>query len=57
LGHLPPGCAFAPRCAEVQARCHVEAPDSRHLDQRLLRCHHPLPNPLLATINPARPSA
>jgi oligopeptide/dipeptide ABC transporter ATP-binding protein len=26
LAHLPPGCAFAPRCPEAMDRCRVEAP-------------------------------
>jgi oligopeptide/dipeptide ABC transporter ATP-binding protein len=26
LASLPPGCAFAPRCAQAMDRCRVEAP-------------------------------
>ena len=26
LAHLPPGCAFAPRCVEAVEACHVQAP-------------------------------
>ncbi len=42
--NLPPGCAFAPRCARASADCRavrpeLAAPDGRHL----VACHHPLP--------------
>jgi oligopeptide/dipeptide ABC transporter ATP-binding protein len=29
LATLPPGCAFAPRCPDVMARCRLEAPPER----------------------------
>jgi oligopeptide/dipeptide ABC transporter ATP-binding protein len=32
LATLPPGCAFAPRCAHVMDRCRVEAPPEVALD-------------------------
>jgi oligopeptide/dipeptide ABC transporter ATP-binding protein len=32
LATLPPGCAFAPRCAQVMDRCRVEAPPETVLD-------------------------
>ncbi len=32
LATLPPGCAFAPRCAHVMDRCRVEAPPETALD-------------------------
>jgi peptide/nickel transport system ATP-binding protein len=38
---LPPGCAFAPRCAHASARCSV-APDITRSGHRAVRCHHPL---------------
>lgn len=31
LTHLPPGCAFAPRCPEAQPRCHVERPSLKEI--------------------------
>jgi oligopeptide/dipeptide ABC transporter ATP-binding protein len=33
LATLPPGCAFAPRCAHVMDRCRVEAPPETRLDE------------------------
>ncbi|WP_399681905.1 ABC transporter ATP-binding protein [Xenophilus sp.] len=49
LLHLPPGCAFHPRCGRADARCR-EAPgvtsagpaDAAPADVRRLRCWHPL---------------
>ncbi len=39
LADLPPGCAFAPRCADVQSRCRVEAPpETRFADGQTARC-------------------
>ncbi len=38
---LPPGCAFAPRCARADAAC-AEAPMITRSDGRAWRCHHPL---------------
>jgi len=34
----PAGCAFAPRCASVQNRCHTEAPPERIDSARHTRC-------------------
>ena len=33
LATLPPGCAFAPRCAEARERCRIEAPAETRLDE------------------------
>jgi peptide/nickel transport system ATP-binding protein len=45
LASLPPGCAFSPRCAHVDAACR-EAPERIEFDGsgalRGFRCHHPL---------------
>lgn len=39
LSALPPGCAFAPRCAMAHARCHEKAPPEVALDDgRTTRC-------------------
>jgi len=35
----PPGCAFHPRCPYAQARCRVEVPQLRELDETLVACH------------------
>ncbi|ROP81380.1 peptide/nickel transport system ATP-binding protein/dipeptide transport system ATP-binding protein [Stella humosa] len=35
----PPGCRFHTRCPHTQARCKVEAPALRPVDDRLVRCH------------------
>jgi len=32
LTELPPGCAFAPRCASRRAECDVKVPEFRHVD-------------------------
>jgi peptide/nickel transport system permease protein len=38
-----PGCAFAPRCAYAQEKCHADEPASTPLDgSRQVRCHFPL---------------
>jgi peptide/nickel transport system ATP-binding protein len=42
LRELPPGCAFAPRCARRDARCLAEAPATTRTPARGWRCHHPL---------------
>ncbi len=40
LQDMPGGCAFAPRCAAVQARCHTERPPLTQRDgMRRLACH------------------
>lgn len=39
----PPGCAFSPRCAYAQDKCHVEAPPLVEIGpNHLLRCHFPV---------------
>jgi oligopeptide/dipeptide ABC transporter ATP-binding protein len=35
---LPPGCAFAPRCAEVVPRCRQEKPQLTEAEGRTVRC-------------------
>ena len=43
LGHLPPGCAFAPRCSYASDTCRQSAPDVTTMtNSSLVRCHHPL---------------
>jgi len=40
---LPPGCAFAPRCALATHKCSQQPEiSSNEHDQRRWRCHHPL---------------
>ena len=40
---IPPGCSFAPRCAQAQERCRRERPPLQRLgDGRALACHFPL---------------
>ncbi len=41
LLNLPPGCAFAPRCARADVAC-TTAPDLVRQGNRALRCHHPV---------------
>jgi peptide/nickel transport system ATP-binding protein len=41
LSNLPPGCAFAPRCAHAGPACNV-APASVRSGERAVRCHYPL---------------
>ncbi len=49
LAHLPPGCAFAPRCQRAGEICRSVAPDSLpHGDGRAARCHFPLDAPKVA---------
>jgi peptide/nickel transport system ATP-binding protein len=45
LLNLPPGCAFAPRCAFATARCHVERPELQPSDTpgHTFACWNPLP--------------
>ena len=46
MAHLPPGCAFAPRCFNADERCRSDAPGIDEIDTgRALRCHHPLITP------------
>lgn len=43
LANLPPGCAFAPRCAYGDALCRASAPENTgYGPDRAARCHHPL---------------
>jgi oligopeptide/dipeptide ABC transporter ATP-binding protein len=39
LGHLPPGCAFNPRCFMAQEICRREAPPSGHHGDHAATCH------------------
>src|SRR5262249_44092922 len=39
LGHLPPGCAFAPRCADRMDACDTAPPDATDLGDRAVRCY------------------
>ena len=34
----PAGCAFAPRCADAQPRCHRDEPPENSVDRRRFRC-------------------
>ena len=40
--HLPPGCAFHPRCARAQADCKQQAPTLAGAGERTVACFHPL---------------
>jgi len=40
LARLPPGCAFAPRCARADAACRAEPPAAEHAPGRTVRCWH-----------------
>jgi len=40
LAALPPGCAFAPRCARADAACRTEPPVAEHGGGRTARCWH-----------------
>jgi peptide/nickel transport system ATP-binding protein len=42
LMHLPPGCAFRPRCERASAECRVEPAERSVGRMRSLRCFHPL---------------
>ena len=42
LAKLPPGCAFAPRCAFAQEDCRVSPPSLTHEGERAWRCFHPV---------------
>lgn len=44
LANLPPGCAFAPRCAFAQDDCRVVPPALTHAGSRAWRCFHPVPD-------------
>ena len=39
LGKLPPGCAFAPRCAKAVEVCRREMPDLEAVGKSLVACH------------------
>jgi oligopeptide/dipeptide ABC transporter ATP-binding protein len=34
-----PGCRFAPRCPQAEARCHAEVPAARAIAGRVVACH------------------
>ncbi len=40
--HLPPGCAFHPRCARAQADCRQQVPALMGQGERVVACFHPL---------------
>lgn len=40
LGHLPPGCSFAPRCGYAIARCRTDAPETEFIEERLSSTSH-----------------
>jgi peptide/nickel transport system ATP-binding protein len=42
LASLPPGCAFAPRCAFAQVDCGIAVPQLQDIQQAAVACHHPL---------------
>ena len=42
LAHLPPGCAFAPRCAFAEPDCRTVPPGLTHEGNRAWRCFHPV---------------
>jgi len=42
LTALPPGCSFAPRCAQAQARCASERPELQAHGASALACWHPM---------------
>lgn len=44
LAALPSGCAFAPRCAYVQAKCTVERPLIQSSNNGQVACWYPLPS-------------
>jgi peptide/nickel transport system ATP-binding protein len=41
-GRRPGGCAFAPRCSYVVARCRSEVPEPTLIGSRVVRCHRAL---------------
>ncbi|MEU8623529.1 ABC transporter ATP-binding protein [Streptomyces sp. NPDC048669] len=43
------GCAFAPRCRSATDLCLAISPTWEGAPEHLMRCHHPLPEPLAAT--------
>jgi len=46
LSAMPPGCAFAPRCAHALPRCRTEIPTLRSEGGRQTACHAPLSLPV-----------
>jgi peptide/nickel transport system ATP-binding protein len=42
LANLPPGCAFAPRCANAGPACNTTPPVQRFEDGRTALCHYPI---------------
>ncbi len=43
MAKLPPGCAFAPRCARASGECRAAAPERTEIaGGRAFRCFHPL---------------
>ncbi len=44
LLHLPPGCAFAARCARATDACTVQPAQTEPVPGRLVRCFHPALN-------------
>jgi len=49
---LPPGCAFAPRCARASAACEVAPPEVSHPRGRghAVRCIHPAGEPVVTGV-------
>ena len=41
LGEAAAGCAFAPRCPRVEARCRIERPPLTRAGERSVACHFP----------------
>jgi peptide/nickel transport system ATP-binding protein len=41
LAHLPPGCAFAPRCARADAACDAMPELTELAPAHAARCWHP----------------
>ncbi len=49
LSALPPGCAFAPRCAAASAQCRSAQPALRRQPGQALACWHPVAEASLPT--------
>ena len=39
LSAIPKGCAFNPRCPHAFARCHIEQPEPKPVNGRIVACH------------------
>ncbi|MET0607027.1 MAG: ABC transporter ATP-binding protein [Beijerinckiaceae bacterium] len=39
LSAIPKGCAFHPRCPHAFARCHIEQPEPKPVNGRIVACH------------------